>query len=66
MASVAEFPTRRPSRIHEMPRYRVVLRDFRMWTGGDWTGWLGWQDSKLCIPNDRIEPEGFRREAEKG
>jgi hypothetical protein len=23
--------------------------------------WLGRQDSKLCIPNDRIELEGFRR-----
>jgi hypothetical protein len=25
------------------------------------TEWLGRQDSKLCIPNDRIELEGFRR-----
>jgi hypothetical protein len=24
------------------------------------TAWLGRQDSKLCIPNDRTEPEEFR------
>jgi hypothetical protein len=32
----------------------------------DPTAWLGRQDSKLCIPNDRmivIEPERFRRRA---
>jgi hypothetical protein len=48
------------------PPYGALLRCFHMLGGGDRTGWLGWQDSKLCIPNDRIEPEGFRGEAEKG
>jgi hypothetical protein len=48
-ASVAQFATRRPSSTRELPRYRVVLRGFRMLAGGDRTGWLGRQDSKLCI-----------------
>src|SRR5208337_1424804 len=34
-ASVAQFPTRRTSRIREMPRYRAVLRGLRMLAGGD-------------------------------
>jgi hypothetical protein len=45
--------TRRPSGIREMPRYSAVLRRLRTLAGGDRTGWLGRQDSKLCIPNDR-------------
>jgi hypothetical protein len=39
--------------LSEMPRYRVVLRGLHMLPSGDRTGWLGRQDSKLCIPNDR-------------
>jgi hypothetical protein len=34
-ASVAQFPTRRPSRIREMPRYRAVLKGLGMLAGGD-------------------------------
>jgi hypothetical protein len=36
--SVAQFPTRRPRGICEMPRYRVVLRGLRLLAGGDRTG----------------------------
>jgi hypothetical protein len=42
-------------------RYRVVLRAFAGWPVE--TGLAGWggRIRKLCIPNDRTEPEGFRR-----
>jgi hypothetical protein len=60
-SSLAQFPTRRPSGIREMPRYRAVLRGLRTLAGGDRTGWLGRQDSKLCIRMIVIKPERFRR-----
>ena len=56
--SVAQFPTRRPRGICEMPRYRVVLRGVHMLPSGDRTGWLRRQDSKLCIPNNRLKFRG--------
>jgi hypothetical protein len=31
-------------------RYGALLRCFHMLVGGDWTGWLGREDSNLCIP----------------
>ena len=45
----AEFRTRRPRHISETPRYRAVFERssyVRRWRP---TGWLGRQDSKLCI-----------------
>jgi hypothetical protein len=52
-AFVAEFVTRRPSSIRELPRYRVVLRGFRVFAGGDRTGWLGRQDSNLGMAESK-------------
>jgi hypothetical protein len=52
-ASVAQFATRRPGGICEMPRYRADLKGHRPLAGGDRTGWPGRRDSKRCIPNDR-------------
>jgi hypothetical protein len=48
-------------------RYRVVLRGVHMLPSGDRvrTGWLGRQDSKLCIPNDRHRTRPSRRWAEE-
>ena len=31
-------------------RYGALLPCFHMLVGGDWTGWLGREDSNLCIP----------------
>jgi hypothetical protein len=39
-SSLAKFPTRRPSGIRKIPRYRAVLRGLRTLAGGDRTGWL--------------------------
>jgi hypothetical protein len=37
----AEFRTRRPRHIYEMPRCRAILSGIHMLAGGDQTGWLG-------------------------
>src|SRR6266404_575354 len=49
-ASVAQILTRRPRRIREMPRYRVVLRAFAGWPVE--TGLAGW--------GGRIRTSAFR------
>ena len=56
-ASVAEFPTRRPSRICELPRYRVVLGDLGRFAGRDRTGWLS---EKIRTQESVREPCNFR------
>jgi CO/xanthine dehydrogenase Mo-binding subunit len=45
IAVLAQFRTRRPSHIREMPRCRAVLSGIRMLAGGDQTAWLRWSDS---------------------
>ena len=54
-ASVAQILTRRPRRIREMPRYRVVLRAFAGWPVE--TGLAGWGGRirnfafRMIVPN---------------
>jgi hypothetical protein len=48
-ASIAKFRTRRPAHICETSRYRAVLKRPSYVTRWRRTGWLGRQDSNLCI-----------------
>jgi hypothetical protein len=64
-ASVAQILTRRPRRIREMPRYRVVLRAFAGWPVE--TGLAGWGGRirnfafRMIVPNPRDSAERLRR-----
>jgi hypothetical protein len=62
-ASVAQILTRRPRRIREMPRYRVVLRAFAGWPVE--TGLAGWGGGirNVAFRMIVIEAERFRRRA---
>jgi hypothetical protein len=50
-ASIAKFRTRRQSHICKMPRYRAVFERPSYVTRWRRTGWLGRQESNLCIRN---------------
>ena len=54
-ASIAKFRTRRPAHICETSRYRAVFKRPSFVTRWRRTGWLGRQDSNLCI-SDRNSP----------
>jgi hypothetical protein len=54
-ASIAKFRTRRPAHVCETSRYRAVFERPSYVTRWRRTGWLGRQDSNLCI-SDRNSP----------